>query len=110
MEMGKFSSDDHCLYYCGREYPRSHGVINPHSQQKSLKYTMWVQRQKPQNDLHSFPRQIIQCHSNQVYAPTTNAKEAKVDWFFEDLQHLPEITPKKDVLFIIGDWNAKVES
>ena len=46
----------------------------------------------------------------QVYAPTTNAEEAKVDWFFEDLQHLPEITPKKDVLFIIGDWNAKVES
>ena len=46
----------------------------------------------------------------QIYAPTTNAKEAKVDWFFEDLQHLPEITSKKDVLFIIGDWNAKVES
>ena len=42
----------------------------------------------------------------QVYAPTTNAKEAEVEWFFDDLQDLLEITPKKDVLFIIGNWNA----
>ena len=46
----------------------------------------------------------------QVYAPTTNAKEAGVDQFYEDLQDLLELTPKKDVLFIIGDWNAKVGS
>ena len=46
----------------------------------------------------------------QVYAPTSNAKEAKVEWFYEDLQDLLELTPKKDVLFIIGDWNAKLES
>ena len=46
----------------------------------------------------------------QVYAPTTNAKESEVDWFYEDLQDLLELTPKKDVLFIIGDWNAKVGS
>ena len=46
----------------------------------------------------------------QVYAPTTNAKEAKVEWFYEDLQGLLELTPKKDVLFIIGDQNAKVGS
>ena len=44
----------------------------------------------------------------QVYAPTNNAKEAEVEWFYEDLQDLLEITPPKDVLFIIGDWNAKV--
>ena len=44
----------------------------------------------------------------QVYALTSNAEEAKVEWFFEDLQDLLELTPKKDVLFIIGDWNAKV--
>ena len=45
----------------------------------------------------------------QVYAPTTNAKEAEVEWFYEDLQDLLELTPKKkkNVLFIIGDWNAK---
>ena len=44
----------------------------------------------------------------QVYAPTRNAEEAEVEWFYEDLQDLLESTPKKDVLFIIGDWNAKV--
>ena len=47
----------------------------------------------------------------QVYAPTSNTEEAEVEWFYEDLQNLLEITPpKKDVLFIIGDWNAKVGS
>ena len=46
----------------------------------------------------------------QVYAPTSNAEEAEVEWVCEDLQDLLELTPKKDVLFIIGDWNAKVGS
>ena len=46
----------------------------------------------------------------QVYAPTSNAEEAEVEWFYEDLQDLSELTPKKDVLFFIGDWNAKVGS
>ena len=46
----------------------------------------------------------------QAYAPTSNAEEAEVKWFYEDLQDLLELTPKKDVLFIIGDWNAKVGS
>ena len=46
----------------------------------------------------------------QVYAPTSNAEEAEVEWFYEDLQDLLELTPKKDILFIIGDWNAKVGS
>ena len=46
----------------------------------------------------------------QVYAPTSNAEEAQVEWFYEDLQDLLELTPQKDVLFIIGDWNAKVGS
>ena len=43
----------------------------------------------------------------QVYAPTSNTEEAEVEWFYEDLQDLWELTPKKDVLFILGDWNAK---
>ena len=43
----------------------------------------------------------------QVYASTSNAEEAEVEWFYEDLENLSELTPKKDVLFIIGDWNAK---
>ena len=46
----------------------------------------------------------------QVYAPTSNAEEAELEWFYEDLQDLLELTPPKDVLFIIGDWNAKVGS
>ena len=46
----------------------------------------------------------------QVYAPNSNAEEAEVERFYEDLQHLLELTPPKDVLFVIGDWNAKVES
>ena len=46
----------------------------------------------------------------QVYAPTTNTEEAEVEWFYEDLKDLLELTPQKDILFIIEDWNAKVES
>ena len=46
----------------------------------------------------------------QVYAPATNAKEVEIEWFYKDPQDLLELTPKKDVLFIIGDWNAKVGS
>ena len=46
----------------------------------------------------------------QAYAPTSNTEEAEVEWFYEDLQDLLELTPKKEVLFIIGDWNAKVGS
>ena len=46
----------------------------------------------------------------QVYAPTSNAEEAEVEWFYDDLQDLLELTPKKDVLFIIGGWNTKVGS
>ena len=48
--------------------------------------------------------------ATQVYAPTSNAEEVEVQWFYEDLQELLELTPKKDVLFIIRDWNAKVRS
>ena len=69
-----------------------------------------MQSQKRQNDLCSFPRQTIQYHVIQAYAPTSNAEEAEVEWFYEDLQDLLELTPKNDVLFIIGDWNAKVRS
>ena len=59
-----------------------------------------MQSQKQQNDLCSFSRQTIQYH----------AEEAEVEWFYEDLQDLLELTPQKDVLFITGDWNAKVGS
>ena len=79
-------------------------------QQKSPKCSTCVQSQKRQNDLCSFPRQSIQITVIQVYAPTGNAEEAEVERFYEDLQDLLELTLKKDVLFIRGDWNAKVGS
>ena len=69
-----------------------------------------MQSQKRQNDLCLFPRETIQYHSNPSLAPTSNAEEAEVERFYEDLQDLLELTPKKDVLFILGDWNAKVGS
>ena len=69
-----------------------------------------MQSQKRQNDLCSFPRPTIQYYSSPSLCPTSNAEEAEVEWFYEDLQDLLELTPKKDVLFIIGDWNAKVGS
>ena len=67
-----------------------------------------MQSQKRQNDLCSFPRQTIQYHRIQIYALSKNAEEAEVEWFYEDLQDLLELTPQKDVLFIIGYWNSKV--
>ena len=69
-----------------------------------------MQSQKRQNDLCLFPRQTVQYHGNPSLSPTSNAEEAEVEWFYEDLQDLLELTSKKDVLFIIGDWNAKVGS
>ena len=67
-----------------------------------------MQSQKQQNDLCSFPRQTIQYHSNpSLCALTSNEKAER---FYEDLQDLLELTPKRDVLFIIGDWNAKLGS
>ena len=68
-----------------------------------------MQSQKRQNDL-CFQGKPFNITVIQVYAPTSNAEEAEVEWFYEDLQDLLELTPKKDVLFIIGDCNAKVGS
>ena len=66
---------------------------------KTTEWSLFVSKAKP------FSITVIQ-----VYAPTSNAEEAEVEWFYKDLQDLQEPTPKKDVLFIIGDWNAKVGS
>ena len=66
-----------------------------------------MQSQKQENDLCSFPRQTIQYYSNPSLC---NAEEAEAERFYEDLQDPLELTHKKDVLFIIGDWNAKVGS
>jgi len=88
--MDKLNSDDHYIYFCGRESLRRNGIaliVN-----KSLKYSTWVQSQKWQKDLCSFWGNIIVI---QVYAPTSNAEEAEVEQFYEDLQDLLELTHKK---------------
>ena len=69
-----------------------------------------MQSQKRQNALCSLKGKPFNITVIQVYAPTSNAEEAEVERFYEDLQDLLELTPKKDVLFIIWDWNAKVGS
>ena len=68
-----------------------------------------MQSQKQQNNLGLFPSKPFNITVIQVYAPISNAEEAEVEWFYEDLQDLLELTLKKDVLFI-GDWNVRVGS
>ena len=80
--MGEFNSNDHYIYYCGQESLRRHGVaiiVN-----KSPKCSTWMQSQKRQNDLCSFPRQTI-ITVIQIYAPTSKAEEAEVEWLYEGL-------------------------
>ena len=67
--MGEFNSDDHYIYYCGQESLRRNGVAI-RGQQKSLKYSIWTQSQKRQNDLCSFPRQTVQYHGDPSLCPS----------------------------------------
>ena len=107
--MGDFNSDDHCIYNCGQESLRRNGValmVTIESEMQYLgaisKMTGWsllVSKAKP------FNITVIQ-----VYAPTSKAEEVEVEQFYEDLQDLLELTPKTDIIFILGDWNAKVGS
>ena len=107
--MGEFNSDDHYIYYCGQESLRRNGVaimVNKRVQNAVLGGNLKNNRMISVR-LQSKPFNITVI---QVYAPTSNAEEAEVEWFYEDLQNLLELTPQKDVLLIIGDWNAKVGS
>ena len=83
IRMDELNSDNHYIYYCGQESLRRNGVTIIAN--KSLKCSTWSQSHKRQNDLCSFPRQTIHYHSNPIYAPTSNAEEAEVEWFYEDL-------------------------
>ena len=76
-------------------------------QKKSPKCSTWMQAQKRQNDLCCLQGKPFNITVIQVYAPTSKAEEAELERFCEDLQELLELTPQKDVLFTIGDWNAK---
>ena len=107
--MGEFNSDDHYIYYCGQESRRRNGVaimVNKRVRNAVLGCNLKNDRMISVH-FQSKPFTITEI---QVYAPTSNAKEAEVERFYEDLQGLLELTPKKDALFIIGDWNANVES
>ena len=107
--MGEFNSDDHYIHSCRQESLRRNGVaimVNKRVRNAVLGCNFKNDRMisvrfqgKP------FTITVIQ-----AYAPTSNAEKAEVEWFYEDLQDHLEITPKKDVLFIIGDWNAKARS
>ena len=107
--MGEFNSDDHYIYYCGQESLRRNGVaimVNKRVQNAVLGCSLKNDRMISVR-LQSKPFNIT---AIQIYAPTRNAEEAEVEWFYEDLQDLLELTTKKDVLFIIEDWNAQVGS
>ena len=107
--MGEFNSDDHFIYYCGQESLRRNGIaliVNKRVRNAVFGYNLKNDRMI---SVH-FQGKPFNITVIQVYAPTSNAEEAEVKWFYEDLQGLLELAPKKDVLFIIGDWNAKVGS
>ena len=108
--MGEFNSDDHYIYYCGQESLRRNGVaimVNKRVRNVVLGCNLKNDRMISVR-LQGKPFNITVI---QDYAPTSNAEEAEIERFYEDLQDLlKELTPKKDVLFIIGDWNAKVGS
>ena len=107
--MGEFKSDDCYIYYCGQESFRRNGVditVNKRVRNAILGCNL-------KNDRMIFVRfqgKPFNINIIQAYTATSNAEEAEVEWIYEDLQDLLELTPKKDVLFIIGDWNAKVGS
>ena len=107
--MGEFNSDDHDIYYCGQEPLRRNGIAN------IVNRRVWnaVLGGNLKNDRMisvRFQGKSFNITVIQVYAPTSNAEEAEVERVYEDLQDLLELTPQKDVIFIIGDWNAKVGS
>ena len=107
--MGEFNSDDHYISYCGHESLGRNGaaiIVNKRVWNAVLGCSLKNNRMISVR-LQGKPFNITVI---QVYALTSNAEEAEVEWFYEDLQDLLKLIAKKDVLFIIGDWNAKVGS
>ena len=107
--MGEFNSDNHYIYYCEQGSLRRNGVaikVNKRVQNAVLGCNLKNDRMISAH----FQGKPFNMMVIQVYALTSNAEEAEVERFYEDLHDLLELTPKKDVFFIIGDWNAKVGS
>ena len=106
--MGEFNSDDHFIYYCGQESLRRNGVaitVNRRVQNAVLGCNCKNDRML---SVH-FQGKPFNITVIQVYAPTSNAEEAEIEWFYEDLQDPLELTPQKDVLFIKGTGMQKQE-
>ena len=107
--MGEFNSDDHYIYYWGQESLRRNGVaimVNNRVRNAVLGCNLKNDRMISVR----FQGKPFNIMAIQVYAPTSNAEEAEVERFYEDLQDLLELTTKKYVLFTIRDWNEKVGS
>ena len=107
--MGEFNSDDHYIDYCGQESLRRNGVaIIVHKRVQNA--ILGCNLKNDRMISIRFQGKPFSITVIQAYAPTNNVEEAEAENFYEDLQDLLELTPNKDVLFIIGDWNAKVGS
>ena len=104
--MGEFNSEDPYIYYCGQESLSRKGVALISN--KSLKCSTWMQLKNDRMISVHFQDKPFNVTVIQVYAPTSNAEEADVEPFYDNVQDLLELTPTKDVLFIVEDWNAKV--
>ena len=107
--MGEFNSDDHYTYYCGQESLRRNGVAIMVNRRVRNAVVGCNLKNDRMISVH-FQGKPFSITVIQVYVPTTNAEEAEVEQFYEDLQDILELTPQNDALFIIGDWNAKVGS
>ena len=99
--MGEFNSDDHYIYYCGQESLRRNAVANMVNKRVQNALLRCNLKNNRMISVH-FQGKPFNITVIQVYAPTSNAEEAEVEWFYEDLQDLSELTPKKDVFFIMG--------
>ena len=102
--MGEFNSDDHYIYYCGQESLRRNGIaiiVNKRVQNTVLGYNLKNYRMISV----CFQGKPFNTTEIQVYPLTSNAEEAEVEQFYEDIQDLLELIPRKGVPFIIGDWN-----
>ena len=99
--MGEFSSDDHYIYYCAQESLTRNGVAIMSTRVQNA--VLGCNLKNDRTISVRFQGKPFNITVIQAYAPTSNAEEAKVEQFYEDLQDLLELTPKKDVLFIIGD-------
>jgi len=108
IRMGEFNSDDHNISYCGQESLRRNeqSSYSTRVQNSVLGYNLKYDKMI---SVH-FQGKPFNITVTQVYAHTTNTEESEGEWFYEDVQGILELIPKKDVLFITGDWNAKVGS